>query len=64
VPKMKTHKGATRRFAVSKNGKLMRRHAKLNHLLEKKSPAQKRRLGREAPVARGDRRSVRRMLGI
>ena len=64
MPKMKTHKGAARRFAVTKNGKLMRRHAKLNHILEKKSPAQKRRLGRMAPVAAGDRRSVRRMLGI
>jgi ribosomal protein L35 len=42
----------------------MRRHAKLNHILEKKSPAQKRRLGRESIVAAGDRRSVRRMLGI
>jgi large subunit ribosomal protein L35 len=64
VPKMKTHKGAARRFAVTKNGKLRRRHAKLNHILEKKSPAQKRRLGREAPVAAGDRRKVRRLLGI
>jgi len=64
VPKMKTHKGAARRFAVTKNGKLLRRHAKLNHLLAKKSPAQKRRLRREAPVAAGDRRKVRRLLGI
>ena len=64
MPKMKTHKGAARRFAVTKNGKLLRRHAKLNHLLAKKSPAQKRRLGREAPVAAGDRRKVRRLLGI
>ena len=64
MPKMKTHKGAARRFAVTKNGKLMRRHAKLNHILEKKSPAQKRRLGRKSIVAPGDRRGVRRMLGI
>ena len=64
MPKMKTHKGAARRFAVTKNGKLLRRHAKLNHLLAKKSPAQKRRLRREAPVAAGDRRKVRRLLGI
>ena len=64
MPKMKTHKGAARRFAVTKNGKLLRRHAKLNHILEKKAPAEKRRLGREAPVAAGDRRKVRRLLGI
>jgi len=64
VPKMKTHRGAASRFGVTKTGKLVRRHSKLNHILEKKSPGTKRRLGREAEVAKGDRRSVRRMLGI
>jgi large subunit ribosomal protein L35 len=61
---MKTHRGAAGRFAVTKNGKLLRRRTRLNHILEKKSPAHKRRLGREAEVARGDRRKVRRMLGL
>jgi large subunit ribosomal protein L35 len=64
VPKMKTHRGAARRFRVTKNGKLMRRQARLNHELEKKSSTRKRRLGREVEVAAGDRRSVRRMLGL
>jgi large subunit ribosomal protein L35 len=64
MPKMKTHRGAAARFAVTKGGKLMRRRTKLNHILEKKSPKAKRRLGRETFVAAGDRRSVRRMLGI
>jgi large subunit ribosomal protein L35 len=63
VPKMKTHRGAARRFDVTKNGKLVRRHAKLNHLLEKKSSRQKRRLGRKTEIAAGDTRLVRRMLG-
>jgi large subunit ribosomal protein L35 len=63
VPKMKTHRGAAARFAVTKNGKLMRGHAKLNHLLSKKTARHKRRLGRTSIVAEGDRRSVRRMLG-
>jgi large subunit ribosomal protein L35 len=63
MPKMKTHRGAAGRFSVTKNGKLLRRHAKLNHLLSKKSARQKRRLGRTSIIAEGDRRSVRRMLG-
>ena len=63
MPKMKTHRGAAGRFAVTKNGKLLRGHAKLNHLLSKTSSRQKRRLGRMSIVAEGDRRSVRRMLG-
>jgi large subunit ribosomal protein L35 len=61
---MKTHRGAARRFRVTKNGKLMRRQTRLNHELEKKSSTRKRRLGREVEVAAGDRRSVRRMLGL
>jgi large subunit ribosomal protein L35 len=64
VPKTKSHRGAARRFRVTKNGKLLRRRTRLNHLLEKKSPARKRRLHREVEVAPGDRRSVRRMLGL
>ena len=63
MPKMKTHRGAADRFAVTANGKLMRRHAKLNHLLEKKTSGQKRRLGRKSIVTAGDRRQVRRLLG-
>ena len=64
MPKMKSHRGAARRFQVTKTGKLVRRQTRLNHMLEKKTPARKRRLGREVTVAAGDRRSVRRMLGI
>ena len=63
MPKMKTHSGTASRIAVTKNGKLMRGHAKLNHLLSKKSSRQKRKLGRRSLVAEGDRRSVRRLLG-
>ena len=64
MPKMKTHRGAARRFQVTKNGKLVRRQTRLNHMLGKKTPARKRRLSREVEVAAGDRRSVRRMLGL
>jgi ribosomal protein L35 len=49
---------------VTKTGKLVRRQTRLNHMLEKKSPAHKRRLGREVQVTAGDRRGVRRMLGL
>jgi large subunit ribosomal protein L35 len=63
VPKMKTHKGAAKRFWTTKNGKLLRRQTRLNHKLEKKSPARKRRLTSSVEVAAAERRSVRRMLG-
>ena len=63
MPKMKSHRGATRRFRATKTGKLIRRQTRLNHMLEKKTPARKRRLHRPVEVAPGDRRSVRRLLG-
>ena len=50
MPKMKTDKGAAKRIKVTGRGKLRRRHAFLNHLLEKKSPDRKRRLGAAALV--------------
>jgi large subunit ribosomal protein L35 len=64
VPKTKTHRGAVRRFRVTKTGKLLRRQARLNHMLEKKTSARKRRLAREVEVAGSERRGVRRMLGL
>jgi large subunit ribosomal protein L35 len=61
---MKSHRGAARRFQVTKTGKLIRRQTRLNHMLEKKTSTRKRRLGREVEVAASERRSVRRMLGL
>ena len=64
MPKMKTHRGAAKRFKVTGSGKLMRRKAFRNHILEKKSPKRKRRLSREAQLTGGDRDQVRRLLGL
>ena len=64
MPKMKTLRGAAKRFKLTASGKLMRRKAFKNHILEKKSPARKRRLGREAEVTGGDRDRIERMLGL
>jgi len=64
VPKQKTHRGAAARFKVTGTGKLRRRRANMNHMLEKKSSTRTRRLNRPAEVAPGDRPAVRRMLGI
>jgi len=63
MPKMKTHQGAAGRFAVRKNGKLKRRRAGHNHMLEKKTPQQKRRLNTETDVTRSDEKKLKRLLG-
>jgi large subunit ribosomal protein L35 len=64
MPKMKTHKGAAKRFKLTGTGKVRRQHAYLNHILEKKSPDRKRRLGHDAEVTGGDLKHVKRQLGI
>ena len=64
MPKMKSHRGAAQRFRATKTGKILRRQTRLNHMLEKKTPAHKRRLNRTVQVTAGDRRSVRRLLGL
>jgi large subunit ribosomal protein L35 len=64
MPKMKTHRGAAKRFKQTGSGKITRRKANLNHILEKKSPARKRRLGRTTEVTGGDLAHVRRQLGL
>ncbi len=64
MPKMKTDKGAAKRFKVTGTGKIMRRKAFRSHILEKKSSVRTRRLAREPEVSPADRRQVKRMLGL
>jgi len=63
MPKMKTHSGAKKRFEITRNGKVRRRKAFLNHILEKKSPERKRRLGQMGEVAPADAKNVKKLLG-
>ena len=63
MPKMKTHKGAAKRFKVTGTGKIIRRKAFMNHILEKKAPKRKRRLMKTTEVTGGDRDRIERMLG-
>ncbi|MCU1467854.1 MAG: ribosomal protein [Actinomycetia bacterium] len=63
MPKMKTHRGAAKRFKITATGKILRRHAYRDHLLEHKPSSRTRRLGREAEVVGGDKKRVKRMLG-
>jgi len=64
MPKMKTHRGAAKRFKVTGSGRIMRRKAFRSHILEKKASKRTRRLAREAEVTGGDRAQVRRLIGL
>ena len=64
MPKMKTHKGTSGRFEVTKKGKIKRRRQGHNHILEKKSSKRKRRLNTETVVVPADEKRIRRLLGV
>lgn len=63
MPKMKTDRGAAKRFKVTGSGRLRRRQAMRSHILEKKPSKRTRRLAAEVDVAAADVREVRRLLG-
>jgi large subunit ribosomal protein L35 len=63
MPKMKTHSGAKKRFALTGKGKVKARHAFTSHILEKKSPKRKRRLAAPEILSDHDAPRVKRMLG-
>ena len=64
MPKMKTHRGAAKRFKVTGTGRILRRKAFRSHMLEKKPSKRTRRLNRPAEVSHADTRQVKRLLGI
>jgi len=63
MPKMKTHSGAAKRFRLTGTGKVMRRRANMNHLLEHKSSRRTRRLNRNLALAPADVRKTKKLLG-
>ncbi|HSP35957.1 MAG TPA: 50S ribosomal protein L35 [Thermoanaerobaculia bacterium] len=62
MPKLKTHRGAAKRFKKTGTGKLVRNHACHSHILTKKSPGRKAALAEETEVSAANRRTVKRML--
>jgi large subunit ribosomal protein L35 len=63
MPKMKTHKGAAKRFSVTGTGKLRRLKAFKSHILTKKSAKRKRRLRRPTTVKTpGEVRHLKRLI--
>jgi len=62
MPKMKTHRGAAKRFRKTASGKIVRSKSNKQHILTKKSPKRKRRLRKTVLVARVDEKRVKQML--
>ncbi len=62
MPKMKTHRGAAKRFKRTGSGRLRRNRAFGSHLLAKKSSRRKRRLKHPALVSHEDFGRLKRLL--
>jgi large subunit ribosomal protein L35 len=60
--KLKTHRGAAKRFKITATGKVKRRHSFARHILTKKAAGRKRRLGKAVIATDADSPKVRRML--
>jgi len=64
MPKTKTHSATKKRFRLTGNGKLVRRHGMKSHLLERKTAKRKRGFRKLYDVAQADAKEVKRLLGL
>ena len=62
MPKLKTHKGAAKRFKKMGTGKVKRRHAFARHILTSKSRSRKRRLGQSVIADETNSPEIKRMI--
>ena len=62
MPKLKTHKGASKRFKKTGTGKVVRHHAFARHILTSKSRSRKRKLGQGVVADPADQAKLKRMI--
>ena len=60
--KMKTHKGAKKRFKITGTGKIMRTKGMKSHFRRRKAPRVKRQFDRMLPLDGANKAAVERML--
>ena len=62
MPKMKTRRGAAKRFKVTGSGKIKRNKANKSHILTKKSPKRKRQLRKGTILTSVEVKRVKKMI--
>jgi len=62
MPKLKTHKGASKRFKKTGTGKVVRGHAFSRHILTSKARSRKRKLKHDVVADPSDQAKLRRMI--
>ena len=64
MPKIKTHRGAAKRFDVTKSGKIKRGKAYKSHILTKKSQKRKRNLRKGTTLSSADQKRISSVLNV
>ena len=62
MPKQKTHRGAAKRFSLTKKGKVKRAQAYKSHILTKKSTKRTRNLRKAAYAKPGDAKVLKKLI--
>jgi large subunit ribosomal protein L35 len=62
MPKMKTHRGAAKRFSLTKSGKVKRAKAYKSHILTKKSAKRKRNLRKGGYISAQEEKNIRNLI--
>ncbi len=62
MPKIKTHRGAAKRFKKTASGKIKRRKAYGNHILTKKTTKRKRNLRKSEIVTKDDHKRISKLI--
>ena len=62
MPKLKTHRGAAKRFSLTKSGKIKRSKAYKRHILSKKSTKRLRGLRQTAYISDVEEKKIRKLL--
>ena len=64
MPKMKSHRGAKKRFKLTAKGHVKRSHSLANHILTKKTQKRKRNLRKQVLVDESMEKQIRRMISV
>jgi large subunit ribosomal protein L35 len=62
MPKIKTNRGAAKRFGKTKGGKVKKNKAYASHILTKKSSKRKRSLRKSGLIAKVDMKAIKRLI--
>ena len=64
MPKHKSHSGTKKRIKVTGSGKLLHQPTGMRHNLERKSSELTRRLSGTKEIAKADRKTIKKLLGL